>query len=243
MSIEEEPAFVLHTRPYRETSMLVDVFSRHYGRFRCVAKGIKGGKSAKKSTKSLNPYTPYLIAWSGKTELKILKNFELSGTPIFLSGNSLYCGFYLNELLLRVLTEHDPHEHLFDSYLNVLIQLSNGKAIEPSLRAFEFTLLEEVGYALILDTEASSGSSICSDYWYQFDPTIGFTQIEEGTSNQFTPGESKKYIFCGSELLAIAKGEYQDPTVAKAAKRLIRLALQPHLGSTPLRSRALFRNE
>ena len=236
MQIEAEPAFVLHSRPYRETSLLVDLFTRHYGRFRAVARGVRGVK--KRTITTLNPYTPMLISWSGKTDLKTLGNIEQSGAPLLLKGDSLYCGFYLNELLLRLLAENDPHEKIFDDYLKVLSKLAQAESIESSLRAFEFSLLEEIGYGLVLDTDAESGEPVTVGLRYWFEPTVGFI-LRQNVNLSSKAGN----WFQGDELLAINSGGKPSRATAAAAKRLIRLALQPHIGDKPLLSRALFARE
>lgn len=237
--LKPEPAFVLHSRPYRETSALIDFFSRHYGRFRVVAKGVRGNNTGgKKNNRSLSPYTPLLITWAGKSDLKTLKQVETSGTPLLLQGDRLYCGFYLNELLLRLLPEHDSHTELFDQYLQVLTQLADQDlAMEPSLRRFEFYLLEDMGYGLVLDTDAETGDPIVADRHYWFDPLMGFTQKHHLGISQF----KEPNWFLGTELLAMHKGNMEQHSVAMAAKRLMRLAFQPHIGNAPLKSRALFK--
>ncbi|MCL4146302.1 UNVERIFIED_CONTAM: hypothetical protein GTU68_039701 [Idotea baltica] len=236
---EPEPAFILHTRPYRETSALVDFFSRHYGRFRAVARGARG---TKKNSLVLTPYTPMLITWSGKSELKTVKTVEPSGPPILLQGDRLYCGFYLNELLLRLLAEHDAHAKLFDSYLNTLTLLANTEApMESSLRTFELSLLEDIGYAIVLDTDAETGDSVVPEGWYWFDPSMGFV-LKQGVLKQRTKSQANAANwFQGAELLAIHAGQFHQKNIASTAKRLVRLALRPHIGDSPLRSRALFK--
>jgi len=232
---EPEPAFILHTRPYRETSALVDFFSRHYGRFRAVARGARGKK---KNSPVLIPYTPLLITWSGKSDLKTLKTAESSGSPLLLQGDRLYCGFYLNELLLRLLAEHDPHAVLFDSYLNTLTKLADNRApLESSLRAFEFNLLEDIGYGIVLDTDAETGDSVVPDEWYWFDPSMGFS-LKQNTLEQGVKGQN---WFQGAELLEMHAGQFHQANIASAAKRLVRLAFRQHIGDAPLRSRALFK--
>jgi len=231
---EPEPAFILHTRPYRETSALVDFFSRHYGRFRAVARGARG---AKKNSHVLTPYTPLLITWSGKSDLKTLKTVESSGSPLLLQGDRLYCGFYLNELLLRLLAEHDPHAGLFDGYLNTLMNLAdNGAPLESNLRAFEFTLLEDIGYGIVLDVDAETGDSVVPNGWYWFDPAVGFS-----LKPNFQGRVSSAHWFKGVELLSIHAGQFHQANIASAAKRLVRLAFLPHIGNAPLKSRALFK--
>jgi len=228
--MQPEPAFVLHTRPYRETSLLVDFFTRNYGRFRAVAKGYRGSKNR---TKGLNPYTQLLIRWTGKSELKTLIHTEQSPAPLALKGDCLFCGFYLNELLLRLLGENDSHEEVYDSYINVLTELASNTSIEYSLRKFEFSLLEQIGYALTLNTEAEHGKSIAAEQEYWFDPNVGFllkTHINS-TRKQIN-------LFKGEELIALENRDFI--AFPLAAKRLMRLALEPHLGEKPLLSRNLF---
>lgn len=239
-ALEPEPAFVLHSRPYRETSALIDFFSRHYGRFRVVAKGVRSGK---KNSRILAPYTPLLITWTGKSELKTLKHFESSGSPIILQGDRLYCGFYLNELLLRLLPEHDAHTDLFDQYLHVLTKLANSQIpMEPSLRTFEFNLLDDIGYGLVLDTDSETGDAIIAENSYWFDPLVGFTLKENlNACENINPSQKGTNLFSGKELLAIHSGHMETPEIASTAKRLMRLAFQPHIGNVPLKSRALFK--
>ena len=240
--LKPEPAFVLHSRPYRETSALIDFFSRHHGRFRAVAKGVRGGK---KNSLILSPYTPLLITWAGKSELKTLRHVESSGLPILLQGDRLYCGFYLNELLLRLLADHDAHTNLFDQYLHVLSKLANNEIpMEPSLRTFEFNLLDDIGYGLVLDTDAETGDAVVPEGCYWFDPLVGFSLKE--ITNTLTPAPNTLLSkganwFLGNELLAINEGNFDKPGVASAAKRLMRIAFQPHIGNAPLKSRALFK--
>mgnify|MGYP001121165343 CR=1 FL=1 len=230
MRVDSEPAFVLHVRPYRESSQLVDIFSRHYGRFRAVAKGFR---RAKNTAKQLSPFTPLLVSWSGKSDLKSLLSAEQTGASLMLVGERLYSGFYLNELLLRLLAVHDPHQQLFDSYFEILAHLAADVPIEPPLRKFEFCLLEEIGYGLVMDVEASTGEPISQEQWYWFDPTIGF--VSGIKSNKNSPN-----WFLGSDILAIQNFTDQNLALGRVKKRLTRLAIEPHLGNKPLSSRALF---
>lgn len=232
LRVDSEPAFVLHTRPYRETSQLVDLFSRHYGRLRVVARGFRRPKNG---SRILAPFTPLLVGWSGKSELKTLVSAEHSGRSLMLSGERLYSGFYLNELLIRLLVEHDPHQHLFDHYLNIMTSLADGEPIEPALRLFERNLLDEAGYGLMIDTDIVSGHPVLPDQWYWLDPSTGFSHCQPSEQDKTSP-----YLFWGEALLAIGNGDYHDLDIAKAAKRLMRLAIQEHLGNKPLRSRELF---
>ncbi len=230
--VDGEPAFVLHARAYRETSQLVDLFSRHYGRMRVVARGFRRPKTG---GRVLEPFVPLVVGWSGKGELKNLVSAEPSGQPLLLKGNHLFSGFYLNELILRLLADHDPHDTLFDRYLEVITSLSEGAGIEPALRNFECSLLNEVGYGLSLESTIEPGGAVEPDNWYWFDPSVGVSQRAYLANDKPQPN-----WFRGSELLAIASGDYADETSAKSAKRLMRLAIQSLLGDKPLRSRELF---
>jgi len=230
--VDSEPAFVLHARDYRETSQLVDLFSRHHGRLRLVA---RGSRRRRVGSRPLEAFVPLVVAWRGKSDLKTLTGAEPSGQPLTLLGDSLYIGFYLNELLLRLLAEHDPHQVLFDRYLYTLRQLSTGECVETALRTFERSLLSELGYGPVLTLTEDSGEAVNPQAWYWFDPDTGVScrpgvEVDPSVPNWFR----------GSELLAIDTEDYSDPAVAKAAKRLMRLAIHSLLGGRPLHSRALF---
>ena len=236
MRVNSEQAFVLHTRAYRETSQLVDIFSRHHGRLRLVAKGSRGG-SSKKTAKALMPFTAYLTSWSGKGELKNLLSAEAISVNPLLRGERLYSGFYLNELLIRLLAEHDPHEELFDHYQQAIEQLVEGGCLETLLRQFEARLLEEIGYGLVIEADAETGEQLRADAWYWYDP-------EQGLAERLPPAASqhKSAWFCGRHLQAIAENDLTKKEFRRDAKRLLRLALKPHLGDKPLQSRELLRS-
>lgn len=231
--VDGEPAFVLHTKAYRESSQLVDLFSRHHGRLRLVARGSL--RRSKGRGRTIEPFAPLIVGWRGKGELKTLANAEPSGTPLILCGDCLFSGFYLNELILRLLADHDPHETLFDCYLSTLHALSEGQHIELALRRFERQLLSDLGYGLALEHSEDSGAEIDPEGWYWFDPVVGVT------SPTLSPLEREQpNCFSGDSLLAIAAEDYSNPSHIKAAKRLMRLAIQNLLGDRPLRSRELF---
>lgn len=232
MQADSEPAFVLHTRPYRETSQLVDLFSRHYGRSRVVARGFRRPKT---SATVLSPFTPLLVSWKGKNELKTLVSAEQSGTPLMLSGDRLFSGFYLNELLLRLLVDNDPHTSLFDHYLETISGLSDAKDIEVILRRFEFCLLEKVGYAPVMNIDAVTGDEVIAECWYWYDPMVGVSARVRANHTQ-----TAHNWFRGDELLAMYTGDEQHPDIARSKKRMMRLAIQSLLGGKPLRSRELF---
>jgi DNA repair protein RecO (recombination protein O) len=216
-----QKAFVLHARPYRETSMLIELFTEKAGRIGAVARGGKKKKSA-----LLQPFVPLMVDWGGKGELVTLKTIETDSMPLRLSPSILPSAFYLNELLLRVLHWHDPHEYLFEQYANTLRML-DADNLEPILRRFEKTLLQEIGYGLHI-THDVEGNSIQPDGYYRFMPHHGCVR-GVGTD-----------AFLGAQLLSIASEDYSDSHVLASAKRLMRLAFKPLLGDKPVKSRELY---
>ncbi len=230
---QSDQAFILHTRPYRENSQLVDLFCRAHGRFRVVANGTRGPR--KGASKKLQTFVPLAAHWRGRSELKTLVNAEPSGLISHWSGRTLYIGLYVNELMTRLLPEHDPHPELFDAYVEVVRLLPGTRDAEPLLRGFELLLLEQLGYGIALDTEAISGDPVEVQRWYRFVAEDGFVLASDGAS-----GNSGN-VFKGADLQAIAAGNFTSEVVRRAAKRLLRIALDAHLGGRPLRSREFFR--
>ena len=232
MNTENQQAYVLHTRDYRESSQLVDLFSRDFGRLRAVAKGARGKR--KSGGHQLQAFTPLSLSWRGKGDLKNLTAVEASGNSAVLQGEMLYIGLYLNELLVRLLPEYVPHESLFDRYGELIVQLGISNDPEPLLRRFELLLLDEMGYGFDMTTELSEDRPIVAAEYYHFTSDQGFIRID-GISP-----ESKESGFLGEYLLAMAEDNYQLAEVRRCAKRLLRTALQAQLGERPLLSRQLF---
>lgn len=230
--VQLQPAFVLHTRPYRDTSLLVEALTRDYGRLTLVARGQR--QSRQKARRPVQAFTPLLISWQGKTDLKTLTAAESSSTTSFLGGAYLYSGLYANELLMRLVPQGDAHEGIFEAYRNLLAGLVSGQELQVVLRQFEFRLLEDLGYGLDLSADANTGAAIMPEQVYHYVSDVGFLGVD-GNSQQATSG------FLGKDLLAIASGDYAQKETLRAAKRLARLALAPHLGNKPLKSRELFR--
>jgi len=169
--IKGEPGFVLHWRPYSESSLLLDLYSRTYGRITAIAKGARGKKSPYRGT--LRPFALITLGWSGKGEVKTLTQCEWTGPGVALHGPGLFCGYYLNELLIKFLHRYDPHERLFDRYLQCIHQLLNESEQQTALRYFEKVLLEEIGYGLQLEREQSTGESVAPDGHYRYRPGLG----------------------------------------------------------------------
>lgn len=222
MRIELEPAFVLHRRPYSNSSWIVELFTPNHGRVAALARSARGPRSRYKG--SLELFSPLLISWYGRRELKTLGNIELRSAPYFLSANSLSCGFYLNELLLRLLHREDPHNNLFYAYEKTLRTIMEPHSQEVGLRYFEKQLLQELGYGLPwVDGEGD----------YRYLPDRGFVLSEYSVNNPI--------VFSGSMLMAFQQEKLAEKEHLQQAKQLMRLVLSQHLGEKPLKSRELLR--
>lgn len=228
--IDNQPAFVLHTRAYRDTSLLVDLFTASHGRVSAVARGVRRRHSEQRAL--LNPFCPLLVSWSGKSSLKTLTGAERGGRAHRLMGDRLYSGFYLNELLVRLLADGDAHPTLFSHYSQALDALAASEpALEPVLREFELGLLAELGYAVDLARQ-HDGRPLEPQAHYEYLSETGFRPVGQVSS---AAG------FSGADLLAMEGGDYSHESTRLAAKQLTRTLLAPLLGSRPLHSRALFR--
>lgn len=228
-----QSAYVLHTRPYRDTSLLVEIFSHDYGRHGLVARGVRTSKA--RYANLLQPFTPLLLSWSGQGELATLSGAEAAGVPPRLNGELLLSGFYLNELLMRLLQRSDAHPTLFETYITSLASLAEQADAEPILRTFEHRLLQEIGYGLILDHDVMSGEAI--------DPATRYHYLPEQGPICSTGQEEDGIIIHGRTLLAIVEDDYSNSEIRQEAKRLMRAALAVHLGERPLKSRELFQQQ
>lgn len=232
MRVADEPAFVLHHHDYGETSLLLEMFTRHHGRLGLVAKGARRARSPLRAT--LIPFQPLTIGFSGRGELPTLTAAEPSSPAPPFRGEILYCGLYLNELLLRLLHRHDPHEGLFQVYLATLDRLATAGQPEAVLRIFEKRLLEESGYGLVLDHDVINQSPLSADARYRYMPERGPVPASFGNEDGI--------LIRGSSLLALAREDLTDSTVLTETKRLLRSLLARQLGTKPLMSRRLFRS-
>ncbi len=235
MRVSLQPAYVLHSRPYRDTSALVEVFTAQYGILSVVAKGARRQSRKGSAGALLQSFVPLLISFSGRSELKTLGAMEGAGSVYRLRGERMFSGLYLNELLVRLLQRQDPHPRLFAAYSDALEGLVSATPVGGILRQFEMTLLHELGYSLQLDVEGISGLAVEPSAQYQFHPDHGLLPLAEG-------GSSSGPVYPGAALLAMARGEWGGDT-GQQAKRLLRQALAVHLGEQPLHSRSLFRGK
>ncbi|MES2663274.1 MAG: DNA repair protein RecO [Pseudomonadota bacterium] len=241
-----ESCFVLHTRLYRETSLLVDFWGKESGIVRCVAKGVRGKRSTQRVW--LQPFQRVRASWQGKRELKVLTSIEPEqDSNISLIGAHLFAGFYLNELIVRLLPTSEPHLELFEAYWHTLVLLSQAtqkQSIEPSLREFESILLQELGYALTW-SEDDQRLPINPDYQYMLaQPEFVWHRVynsQQTGSSSFTTPLSHELLLPGSLLLKIAIHEWDCPEVLNALKRVHRFVFHILMGGQPLRTRELFR--
>jgi DNA repair protein RecO (recombination protein O) len=230
--INNEPGFILHTYPFKETSVVAEVFTRSHGRVALIARGARRPASALRGL--MQPFTPLLLSWFGKSELKTLHAAEWQGGLIAPRGRALMCGFYLNELLLRLLARGDAHELLYDRYIDTLDQLS-GEACtidyERILRRFEKNLLAEVGYGATFDVDADNGAPIEAGLRYVFQPERGALRA----------GGQPGCPVSGQTLIDLAADRFERPATLVEAKSLMRALINHTLGAKPLYTRQLLR--
>lgn len=222
-------AYVLHRRPYRETSYIVDFFTLEEGRISAVAKGVKNSKSDKKSL--LQPFQHLRLQLSGKSDLKNLRHVESVAPAISLMGTPLFCGMYLNELTNRIMPTGLASDGVYHAYEEGLTSLLQGDDIEVALRKFEFALLDEMGLLPDFTTDIEYEQPILPNCNYRFQHDAGFVCLPaEHHNSKGLPGEA---------LMSLAHGEF-TPLSKKVAKVLCRDLLKPLIGDKPLKSRELF---
>jgi DNA repair protein RecO (recombination protein O) len=223
------PACVIHRRDYRNTSLLLELFTSQEGRLPAIARGAKSGRSNRSVV--LQPFMPLLVSLSGRGEIKQLTQAEPEGRAYALTRERLYCGFYLNELLMRLLERKDPFPALYVHYVDTLGRLAAQEPIDQCLRNFEMILLQELGYGLLLDHTADTGQPVVPEAIYDY-------VIEQGPLLS-TSGHSEQRIG-GRTLLCLHNRAHLDEQGALEAKRLMRRILAFYLGDKPLKSRELF---
>lgn len=222
-------AVILHRRPYRETSLLLDIHAANFGRLRVLAKGARRGRNPQAPL--LQPFVLLRLSWAGRDDLPVLTSVEPAGQAIPLDGTALFCGFYMNELLLHLLPPHDPHPAVFRLYLDALTQLQAESSQERVLRLYEAALLEEIGYGLSLDKEA---------HGRDIDPAKLYAYVLD--QGPVEAGENGEEAVHGATLLGLKQRRLDRPDELREAKRLLRRVLHHHLNGRPLKSRELFKS-
>lgn len=229
MRLDGQAGYVLHARPYRETSLLLDCYTRDHGRVGLVARGVRKER-ARFARALLQPLVPLVLAWTGRGELATLVDVEAAGAPHALAGRGLWCAMYVNELVLRLTARNDPHPDLYDLYATTLPTL--GTAADAwQLRRFERDLLAGIGYGLLLDGIADSGEAL--------EPKADYVYVPEHGPLPWA-GQRNVLRLRGSALLALADDRPPaDRADLAALRRLMRHVISHHLGGGSLRSWSL----
>jgi DNA repair protein RecO (recombination protein O) len=223
------PGYLLHHRPWRDSSRILEVFSREHGRLTLFARAVRGPQARLASV--LQPFQPLLLSWSGRGEAPALAAAERAGHSAPLPPACLLAAFYLNELLMKLTTRHDPLPELFDHYHEALARLRSGEDLEPVLRIFEKRLLEVLGYGLDLTTEAHSGRPVEAGHFYEFRPARGLAPAPPAGAG----------ALCGQSLLELATERLSSARSLEDARRLLRAALAACLEGRPLATREVAR--
>lgn len=229
MRVDDEPAFILHARPYRETSLLLECLTRGHGRVGIIARGVRRERS-RFPRGILQPLQPLRLGWMGRGELFTLVGAETSEAPLRMAGERLYSAMYLNELVLRLCARGDPHSDLFEHYDVCLQRLAAGEPQAWTLRRFERDLMTDLGYGLVLDRDCETGLPISSEVVYAY-------VIDTGP--QAWRGDAMSIQVSGAALLALARDAMPDPEQGVELRRLMRTLLQQQLGGGTLNAWAL----
>lgn len=225
--VDQQAAFILHHRPFRDTSQILDIFSQEHGKVAVVARGSRGARSRLKGL--LRPFMPLSMSWVIRSDLGTLTGAEVRGAPISLAGEALLSGYYVNELVLHFLHRHDPQPEVFAAYAETVGQLAVKDASIPALlRQFEIALLRHSGYALNLDHESGTSQPIEPSRSYEYRMEQGAVPVQR------TEGP---LVFDGATLAGIAEQRFDDPVILRSASRLMREVVAFHLGGKELKSR------
>jgi len=229
LKTEFASAFILHQRPYRETSRLLDVLTEQHGRVSLIAKGVSNNKRSQKGL--LQIYQPLLVSWAGYSDLHTLTAVEAASPAFFLSGTASLCGLYVNELLVKLLPQHIPEPDLFVAYKQVLAALAAGKDTEITLRLFEKQLLSHIGYGLVLDHDSETGQKVEDHKLYYYRPDTGL--FEQSANNEYP-------IISGRSLRHLINESDFDQLSLNEIKKMMRSVIHFYLAGKPLQSRQLF---
>jgi len=229
LKVDLTPAYILHQRPYRETSLLLDVFSQNHGRVSLIAKGVRKKKRSQQGIFQL--YQPLLVSWFGHGDLHTVNTSEVMGPRYLLKENATLCGLYLNELLVKLLPVNEPESTIFNAYQLALEHLQAEQNNEIVLRLFEKRLLTELGYGLSLEYEAESGDNFVEQQQYYYQPDVGLVHWQQGLNRATISGRSVQHLNRESGF---------DTESLKEIKQLMRTVLNHYLGGKPLQSRQLF---
>jgi len=230
----QEPAFVLHTRSFKETSLIVDLFTKNLGKISVVAKGAKRAKNKLRSV--LTPNSLFSVSYSGRGELKNLIDCEVIEHFSIPAKLTLSCIVYINELLTKTLEKEDPHSEIFRQYnsvCSILVNQDDQFIVQSSLRSFELVLLQELGYGIDLNHESITNARINKDINYHFNPDSGFIKTESNAEN----------VFSGIDIIRFSEGDLSNASTRSVAKMIMRKSLDFHLGNKKLNIRSYLTNK
>lgn len=229
--VEQEAAWLLHHRPFRDTSRILDVLTRDHGRLSVVARGSRSARSKLRGI--LRPFMPLAVSWVARSDLGTLTGAEISGPPVSLTGDALLSGYYMNELLIHLMHRHDPQPEIFDAYSATIRRLAVAEAVAPRLRTFEIELLRLLGYALEFDHDVAGNRVEDPGRWYEYRAAEGPVSIDR---------REGPMVFSGAELAAIGRRQFDDRPALDAANRLLRGVIAYHLDGRELKSRKVLRD-
>lgn len=233
MRVELQPSYILHRRPYRNTSLLVELFSREHGRICGIARGAQRSRTF--STSSIQPFRRVLVSWTGRGEVLTITMLEADGQGLEIKPAHTPSAFYLNELLMRLMHRHDPHEQVFRAYEQALASLATctgSRDVQQVLRLFEKRLLDELGYGQVLDHLATTGEVLVEDEIYYYLPGIGPVRMQ--------PSLTGGVAVHGRSLLTLYREASMDDQQLREIKQLMRMVLRQYLGDKPLQSRLMY---
>jgi len=233
VTTELNPAYILHIRPFKDSSALLDCLSYQHGIVSLVARGAKRPRSQWRGL--MQPFIPLQMGWIGRGELKTLTQLEAEKISPKLTGTNILLGLYLNELLLRLLQRFDPHPQLYHDYdttIHAISVLQNGDEQQFILRQFELKLLAELGYGLDLTCDAKTQEKLAPELLYTYDPNIGIIENSDNLSKE-------QIVVSGASIIALHNGHF-DSAQLREMKKLMRFVLAHHLGDKPIQSRRLF---
>jgi DNA repair protein RecO (recombination protein O) len=229
--VQQQPAYILHHRPFRDTSQLLDIISRDYGKLTLVARGSRSGKSRLRGI--LRPFQALRLSWFIRSDLGTLTGAEIDAAPMNLAGDALLAAFYANELILGFLHRHDAQPDIFDTYVSVITALADNDEIAAKLRVFEIDLLRLLGYAIDVAHDATTREAVEAAEFYEYRSDQGPVRV----SRQQGP-----MVFRGRVLQGIAAARFDDPEVLQAAGRLLREVIRNHLDGKELKTRKVLRD-
>jgi len=227
--VQNQPAWLLHHRPFRDTSRILDVVTREHGRIALIARGARASRSRLRGI--LRPFMPLNMSWFIRSDLGTLTDAEMGGTPLQLTGDALMSGYYVNELLLKLMHRHDPQPEIFDVYATTIRSLAAETSVAPTLRQFEMELLRLLGYALNLEQDSESHEALRAERDYEY-------RADQGPVP--ATGRSGPMVFSGRQLDAIRRQNFQDADTLHCASRLLREVIAHRLDGKELSSRRVY---